>query len=75
MIKNSYRVPKDRWTTWTETARRVFNMTYRFMMENQWAMLHPKQEPPKPAHWKTTSWNSAWVAADAADNEIPSLVH
>ncbi|MGH8897512.1 MAG: hypothetical protein ACRDZ4_10910 [Egibacteraceae bacterium] len=42
------------------------------MLENPSLMRHPKQPPPKPSYWKTTAWNSAWVAADAVDHSIPT---
>lgn len=73
-MRNQNRVPKKQWRRWSETARRVFNETYRFMMSNKRLMLHPKQEPPKPYHWKTTAWNAAWIAADAVDECIPNKI-
>lgn len=65
---NTNRVPRDHWSQWSETARRVFNHTYTHMMENQWVFMHPKQEAPPAQHWRTQCWNCAWIAADAADD-------
>jgi hypothetical protein len=71
-VPNQFRVPQKQWRKWSVKARQVFNAVYDFMMENQWTMLHPKQEAPKPYHWKTTCWNAAWVAADAVDEKVPT---
>ena len=72
--KNENRVPLKQWRRWSEKAREVFNRVYEFGTNNQWAMLHPKQTPPKPDHWKTTCWNAAWIAADAVDDSIPDEI-
>ena len=72
--QNTFKVSKEKWYEWSEKAHVVFNRTYEFMMDNQWAMLHPKQPVPKPAHYKTTAWNAAWIAADAVDNTIPTEI-
>lgn len=73
-MRNLYRVQKKQWRKWSTAARKVFNETYRFMMRNPNLMLHPKQEPPKPVHWKTTAWNAAWIAADAVDDCVPTKI-
>lgn len=65
--KNQNRVPVKQWRKWSEPARRVFNRVYTTMMADQSLFLHPKAPPAKPAHWKTTCWNAAWIAADAAN--------
>lgn len=69
-MKNIARVPKKQWSKWSAAAQKVFNALYTFMMENEKLMLHPKQEIPKAYHWKTTCWNSAWIAADAVDGKL-----
>lgn len=71
---NSFRVPVKQWRKWSATARTVFNRVYDFVLSNQPLMSHPKAEPVKPAHWKTASWNAAWIAADAVDDAIPTVV-
>jgi hypothetical protein len=52
----------------------TFNRVYDYMVNNQWAMLHPKQPLALPNYWKTTAWNSAWIAADAVDDTIPTEI-
>jgi hypothetical protein len=74
MTKNLYKVPSKAWRGWNAMARAVFNRVYDFSMENFSLMSHPKMERPKPAHWKTLSWNAAWIAADAVMDDIPTVV-
>lgn len=72
--QNKFKVPMKKWKTWSPAARTIFNRVYDFMMDNQWAMLHPKQPTLKPDHYKTIAWNAAWIAADAVDNTIPTEI-
>lgn len=69
MTKNLYKVPAAKWRKWNETARFVFNALYAHMLFDQKLFVHPKAPVVKPAHWKTLSWNAAWIAADAAGVE------
>ena len=69
-MKNINRVPKKQWRKWSKAAKRVFNELYDFMLHNRSLMLHPKQAAPQHYHWKTTSWNAAWIAADSVDNKL-----
>lgn len=64
--QNVYGVPVRQWGKWGPLSRQVFNEVYSAMVKNQWVFLHPKQEKLSRAHWKTTAWNAAWAAADAA---------
>jgi hypothetical protein len=64
-IQNRHRVPAKQWRRWSEHARRVFNTVFQTMGEQD-LFLHPKATPAKREHWRTTRWNAAWVAADAA---------
>jgi hypothetical protein len=70
MNRNSNKVPQKKWSKWSQRARFVFNEVYGAMSKNAWAFQHPalSKTPPKAAHWKTTAWNAAWIAADAADS-------
>lgn len=63
--KNSYRVGKAQWTLWTEDARQTFNEVYVMMLDNQSLFKHPKDKNVSDEFWDTTSWNAAWIAADA----------
>lgn len=67
MVRNQSRVPKKQWAKWSDKAREVFNALYMAMMRNPQLFRHPEAPPVKPFHWKVTSWNAAWIAADAAD--------
>lgn len=68
---NNHKVPLKHWRKWTPQARKVFNETYETMLENQGLFLHPKQATVPQAQWKTTAWNAAWTAADAAVGAAP----
>lgn len=69
-MANKYKVNKRRWKKWSPLARKVFNETYFLMKRNRDVFLHPKAVAPSQAHWKTTAWNAAWIAADAVkENE------
>ena len=63
-VKNQYRVPAGQWRKWNDAERTLFNGLYNTLLDNMPLFLHPKQEPPEPAHWNTTAWNAAWMAAD-----------
>lgn len=65
MPENLHKVPKSQWKKWTPQARRVFNAVYGMMYYNIHLFLHPESSIPYKGHWKTTSWNAAWTAADA----------
>ena len=73
-MKNEFKVPLSQWRKWSATAKAVFNRVYDFAISNPTLMMHPKAEPLKPFHWKTVAWNAAWIAADAADDVIPTAV-
>lgn len=64
--QNLYHVPVKKWRKWTAQARQVFNEVYSAMTNQQWMFLHPGVEKVSKRMWKTTAWNAAWIAADAA---------
>lgn len=66
MTRNVNKVPAKQWKRWSERARRVFNAVFATMAPQD-LFLHPKATPSPRQHWRTTRWNAAWVAADAAD--------
>ena len=74
MTKNVNKVPRKAWGKWSKKARMIFNDCYKFFMENQELMNHPKAGKQKPVFWKTVAWNSAWIAADACDKTIPTEI-
>ena len=65
-VPNPNRVSKKQWVKWSARARRTFNETYRFIYDNQDLMTDPKMARVAPDHWKTISWNAAWITAAAA---------
>lgn len=73
-MRNIYKVPKKQWKSWSKVAKEVFNRTYNFIYNNQRLMTHPKATPVTDKFWKTISWNSAWIAADAVDDSIPDYI-
>lgn len=71
-VTNKHKVPKGQWRDWSNTARRVFNVTYESMRPSmQWAFMHPEAPLMPKQHWETVRWNAAWQAADAADGLGP----
>lgn len=72
-VENTHRVAKSQWRKWGEHARRVFNGVYEQMRADVSLYMHPDADVPLPSHWNTTSWNAAWIAADAVDEERRSL--
>lgn len=67
-VRNKFGVPKKMWTRWTESGREVFNILFESMLSNQSVYLHPKAAPFCRDFWRTTCWNAAWTAADAASD-------
>lgn len=63
---NVYHVPLRKWRRWDARARQVFNEVFSALAGNQRLFLHPEQEKVSKRLWKTTAWNAAWIAADAA---------
>lgn len=70
---NRHNVPKRKWRNWPDICQRVFNDTYHSMLPNQDLFLHPKATPHDPAHWTTTAWNAAWIAADACQTALKAI--
>ncbi len=64
MTDNIYKVPRSKWSRWTEEAREVFNGVFGEIALNQFKMLHPNTPPIDHSRWVTTAWNAAWIAAD-----------
>ena len=74
MTRNNFKVPAKQWREWSATARAVFNRVYDFAISNPALLMHPRAEPLRPLYWKTVAWNAAWIAADAVDDAIPTIV-
>lgn len=64
---NKFEVDADVWSGWSETAQRVFNYLFWYMLQNQDLFKHPKAPLLEHEQWKTTAWNAAWVAANGVD--------
>lgn len=67
-IINRHQVSKRLWKRWTPDAKQLFNDLFE-LMRDQRLFTHPKAEIVKDAHWTTTAWNSAWMAADLLTHE------
>lgn len=67
---NSYKVPKDQWRQWDESAQAVFNETYKSIQDVYGNFLHPLTGNISKEEHKTIAWNSAWLAADAVMNVL-----
>jgi hypothetical protein len=68
MTKNKHKVQKEQWERWSPRGHYVFNSVYEQVLD-QTVFSHPKTRPVTAKQWKTTAWNAAWVAADAASEE------
>jgi hypothetical protein len=64
---NVYDVPKKQWRRWSDLARKAFNGTYGFMVQNQELVKHPKTRLLEAWEWNTIAHNAAWMAADAVN--------
>lgn len=65
VVENTHKVPKSQWRKWSNHQRRVFNFVYH-VMADQRLFSHPMAAMQTDECWKTTRWNAAWIAADAA---------
>lgn len=65
---NPVHVPLRKWRGWAPGARQVFNEVFSSMSHNQNLFLHPHTEALSKKMWRTTCWNAAWIAADAAQD-------
>ena len=74
--ENHYRVSKLKWREWSMMGRHVFNEVYDQMVSSPWVFQSPAvaKAPPGKRSWKTTAWNTAWIAADAA-SESGRMTH
>ena len=63
--KNAYKVPVKQWRKWSELARRVFNLHFYELKENQSILSHPQCDQVSVRMWRTLAWNAAWLAADS----------
>lgn len=72
-MKNTNRVPKSQWRKWSPQARETFDWLYGLMMKSPDLFNHPKAVKMKHAHWKTIAWNTAWLAADAVNDNLKEL--
>ena len=64
---NAYAVNASRWRRWSIPARRTFNTVFHTLMES-WDLITPNTlHDAKPAAIRVTAWNTAWIAADAAN--------
>lgn len=68
-IKNKHKVSKRKWNRWSEKAKEVFNTVRDSMKTDPELFWHPKQPKINSKWWDTTTWNAAWIAADAVDEK------
>ncbi len=69
MAKNVHKVPKRQWRKWGKLGQRVFNRLYGQMARSPEHFRHPDAVPVARAHWRTTAWNAAFIAACEATAE------
>lgn len=70
---NVYKVPIKQWRKWSELARRVFNLHFYELKENQGILTHPKTQPIGQREWRTQAWNGAWLAADSVMSALRAM--
>lgn len=66
---NVAKVPLEHWNKWSVVEQSVFNAVYLAMKADQETFLHPQTTPTSAERWKTTAYNAAWIAAEAAQRE------
>jgi len=71
---NVNKVPLKKWKNWPDIAQRVFNETHAYVLCNQNLFLHPKTRPVPELEWKTTAWNTAWIAADVCQQALKDII-
>lgn len=71
--KNAYKVPVKQWRKWSELARRVFNLHFYELKENQEILRHPKTQKISQKEWRTQAWNAAWLAADSVMSALRAM--
>lgn len=64
---NLYDVSQKQWRRWSDAARKAYNGTHGFMLQNQDLVKHPKQPRLEAWAWQTIAHNCAWMAAEACD--------
>ena len=70
---NAYKVPIKQWRKWSELARRVFNLHFYELKENQYILTHPRTPQVSKKEWRTQSWNAAWLAADSVMTALRTM--
>lgn len=70
---NAFKVPVKQWRKWPEVARRVFNLHFYELKENQAILTHPKTQKVSAKEWRTQAWNSAWLAADSVVSALRTM--
>ncbi len=71
--RNVYKVPVKQWRKWSELARRVFNLHFYELKENQAILTHPKTQQISKREWRTQAWNAAWLAADSVMDSLRAI--
>ncbi len=63
---------KNKLKRWSRQGQKIFRKTYSeiLLYVSNDVFAHPAAPKLKKNHWKTIAWNSAWIAADAADGKI-----
>lgn len=68
-MRNVHKVPKKQWRKWSETARKVFNEVYYTLRHNTGVLFPPTAQNLSRQAIKVIAWNTAWIAADAANSK------
>lgn len=66
--KNKFNVPLRKWNKWSSQAKAIFNRLYPLVKESPWIIGFTKDICPIRS--AKIAWKIAWVAADAADNQL-----
>lgn len=64
MIDNPNKVPQKQWKRWSDFSQELFNDLFAYMDQNQHLFTHPKTIQMPKEYWRTSAWNSSWMAAD-----------
>lgn len=69
-MKNTYKVPIKKWSKWSNQAKFVFNEVFCACTAKSRTLWPNSLKGTNRNAIKCMAWNTAWIAADAAQEAI-----
>ncbi len=63
-VENPNKVAPRQWKRWSDHSKELFNDLFAYIVQNQSLFTHPKTIQMPDEYWRTTAWNTSWMAAD-----------